>query len=63
MRERWGSTSHGIDFLPAVGPKADIVAIIEANYEEDGDGRYVNEGACAQEIIDHLVERYGLVIP
>lgn len=62
-RERYGSTTHGVDFLPATGPKADIVEIIEANHEEDGDGRYVNEAAAAQDILDHLRERYGIELP
>jgi hypothetical protein len=64
-RERYGSTTHGIDFLPAVGPKAEIVEIIEANYEGDADteSQYVNEAAAAQDILDHLRERYGIELP
>lgn len=64
MRERYGSTMHGADFLPAIGAKADIVLIIEANYEDDGEGgRYVNEAARAQDILDHLLARYGIELP
>jgi hypothetical protein len=52
---------HGPGFIPAIGPEQEIVDIIEQNYAEDGDGRYVEAELAAKEIIQLLTERYGLV--
>lgn len=52
---------HGPGFIPAIGPEQEIVDIIEQNYAEDGDGRYVEVELAAKEIIQLLTERYGLV--
>lgn len=54
---------HGSDFVPAVGPRAEIIRIIESHYYDDGDGRAVNETAAAVDIEELFVNQYGAQLP
>jgi hypothetical protein len=59
------ASTHGGSFIPLVGPEAEIVRILQGNYEasEDlGDGNSVvlDEENAAREIVALFREQYGV---
>jgi hypothetical protein len=59
------ASTHGGSFVPPVGPEADIVRILQGNYEAsevlgDGNSVVLDEENAAREIVALFREQYGV---
>jgi hypothetical protein len=56
------ASTHGGSFVPLVGPEAEIVRILQGNYEgDDSEGVVLDEENAAREIVALFREQYGVV--